>query len=90
MAPIIKIEIEHMKHSLFHAFNEQMFSLDESFKAALDEATKPEKIQAIVNDAANKHIADAIEEEVRRYFCQGDGRKIIAEKVKEKLAEDLR
>ena len=90
MIPIIKIEIEHMKQAVHHAFNKQVLSLDENFKVALNEATKPEKIQAIVNDAANKCIADAIEEEVRRYFCQGDGRKIIAEKVKEKLAEDLR
>ena len=45
--PIIKIEIEHLKHCMIQAFGEELVKIDETFKSAIEEACKPEKIQAM-------------------------------------------
>lgn len=77
-----------MKQSMIHAFGQQMLSLDEMFKAAIDDACQPEKIQAILTEAANKYISEALEIETRNYFLLGEGRKFIIDKVKEKLDKE--
>jgi len=85
MNPIIKIEVESMKHAMLHAFSEHLLNTDAAFKAAIEDACKPEKVQAILTEAANKYLKEAIEGETKSYFLYGDGRKAIAEKVKERL-----
>lgn len=89
MQPIIKIEVQTMKQSMLHAFSQQMLGLDEMFKEALDDACQPEKVQNILTEAANKFIKEALETETKNYFTYGEGRKFIANKVKEKLNEEL-
>lgn len=86
--PIIRIEVETMKQSMVHMFSQQMLSLDALFKEALDDVCKPEKVQAILTDAANKYMKEALETEIQRYFMFGEGRKFISEKVKEKLDKE--
>lgn len=88
--PIIKIEIESMRQSIVHAFRNQLLGIDEQFKLALDEACQPEKIQKLLTDSANSAIKEAIEEEVRHFFEKGNGRKLVAEKVREKLELNLK
>lgn len=77
-----------MKQSMVHAFSQQMLNLDELFRAALDDACQPEKIQAVLTEAANKYVKEALETETKRYFMFGEGRKFIADKVKEKLDKE--
>lgn len=79
-----------MKQSMIHAFSQQMLNLGELFKAALDDACNPEKVQAILTEAANQYIADALREETKSYFFYGEGRKHISAKVKEKLDSEWR
>ncbi len=86
--PVIRIEVEAMKQTMFHAFHEQTLKLDEQFKLAIEDACKPEKIQSILTQAANKYIKEAVEDEVKSYFLFGDGRKHIAEQVKAKLEKE--
>jgi len=86
--PLIKIEVETMKQSMVHAFSQQMLNLDELFKAALDDACQPEKVQAILTEAANKYTQEALKLETERYFLFGVGRKFIADSVKEKLDKE--
>ena len=74
-----------MKHSMLHAFNEQMLQLDGLFQAALDDACKPEKIQLILTEAANRYTREAMESEVKSYFLYGEGRKHLAAKVKARM-----
>lgn len=86
--PIIRIEVETMKQVMFHAFQQQLLNLDEQFKLAVENACKPEKIQSILNQAANKYIREAVEEETKHYFLHGNGRKHIAELVKTQLEKE--
>lgn len=76
-----------MRQTMHHAFSEQLLNLDEQFKAAVEDATQPEKIQELLTDAANRFIKEAVEEETKSYFLYGEGRAAIAEKVKERLSE---
>lgn len=82
---MIKIEVETMRESMVHAFSAQMLDLDKNFRIAMDDACQPQKVQAILTEAANSYIRQALEEETKSYFLHGDGRKVIAAKVKEKL-----
>ena len=70
---------------MLHAFSEHLLNLDAQFKAAIDDACQPQKIQHILTAAANQFVKQALEEETKSYFLYGDGRKIIIAKVKEKL-----
>lgn len=87
--PLIRIEVERMKHTMLHAFNQQTLRLDMMFKEALDDTCQPEKVQNILTEAANRFIKEALETETKNYFTYGEGRKFIANKVKEKLNEEL-
>ena len=75
---------------MLHSFSEQMLNLDQQFKAALDDACRPEKIQAILTEAANRYIKEAVQEETKHYFLYGDGRKHIAAKVKERMDSEMK
>lgn len=86
--PLIRIEVETMRQSMIHAFSRQMLRLDEMFKEAINDACQPEKVQAILTEAANKYIQEALKLETERYFLYGEGRKYISEKVKEKLDKE--
>lgn len=86
--PIIKIEIDHMRQCLYQSFSEYQTQLDEQYKAALEQAFRPEIIQSILDAAASKYIKQALDEEVKAYFMYGLGREKIKKKVVEKLSEE--
>jgi len=74
-----------MRQCLLHAFSEELVKLDQQFRVAVEDACQPEKVQAVLTEAANKYMKQALEEETKSYFMYGDGQKSIAAKVKEKL-----
>jgi len=87
-APLIRIEVDHMRHSMIHAFSEHMVKMDEQFKHAITEACRPEIVQEIVNDAARRYLKQALDEEVKSFLLHGDGRALISKSVKERLKHD--
>lgn len=78
-----------MKQAMLHAFSEQILNLDQQFKAALDDACQPRKIQAILTEAANTYVKQAVQEEVQTYFQHGEGRKHVVAQVKMKLEAEM-
>lgn len=87
--PIIRVEVETIKQAMLHAFSEQMLNLDQQFKVALDDACQPAKVQAILTEAANRYIKEAVQDETKHYFLYGEGRKHIAAKVKERMDAEM-
>lgn len=84
--PIIRLEIDHMKQSLWVALSEYSTQMDENLKEAINEFCTPENIKRIITETANKVMAQTIKEEVTKFFIHnGEGRKVIAQAVKEKL-----
>ena len=87
--PLIKIEVEHMRQSMIHAFSDHVLKMDGLFQHAITEACKPELVQEIVNDAARRHLRQALDEEVKSYLTYGEGRKLVRAAVEKRLQADL-
>jgi hypothetical protein len=83
--PIIKLEVETMRQAMHAAFSQQLIGLDEMFRVAVEDACNPEKVQKLLTEAANKYIREATKQATADYFMNGEGRKLIVAKVKERL-----
>lgn len=85
--PVIKITIDHMRHSLLSAMSDYAVQLDEQIKLAVDDALQPDRIQKFLNDIARKEIDLAIEKCVSGYFRRGDGARAVESVVMQQLKE---
>lgn len=83
--PLIRITVDQMKYSIVAAMQEHIAQLDEQMKVAIDEAIKPESLQPLLNEMAQREIHTAIREEISRFFRYGSGRKVIKELVAKEL-----
>lgn len=84
--PIIRLEIDGMKRSIVSALTHYQAQIDEDINRAVEEYCQPENIAEIIQQAANDAIDSAIREEVKNFFLYGEGRRTIAESVKESLS----
>jgi hypothetical protein len=83
--PLIKIEVEHMRQSMVHAFSEHVLKMDGLFQHAIAEACKPEVVQEIVNEAAHRWLKEALDNEVKSYLMFGEGRDFVRAEVEKRL-----
>jgi hypothetical protein len=89
MPPLIRVEIENMRHSMVMAFSDYQLKMDEMFKTAVEEACEPTRIQMVLNEAAKRYLNEAIDKEVKAFFDYGStGRKMVKELVEKKLREE--
>lgn len=85
--PVVRLEVEHMKSAILHAFTEQQLSLDKDVQEAVKRFCTPENIAAIISKATDEAIRAAIETEVRQFFAHGGGRAVIKSAVEKRLTE---
>lgn len=83
--PIIRLEVEGMKHTLTTALMEHSALMDEQLRAAIEAYCTPENIARVVQEAARAALDQAIKESVQNFFRFGPGRSAVAEAVKESL-----
>lgn len=83
--PVIRLEVDYMKHAILHAFTAHQLQIDQDVKAALDRFCRPENIQAIVSKAVDSTLEHAIKSEIEKFYLYGAGRSVIAEAVKKRL-----
>lgn len=83
--PVVRLEVEYMKHAILHAFTEHTLKVDADVKAAVEHFCRPENVKAIVKSAVDSILKGAIEDEIRNFFMYGAGRSAIAEAVKRRL-----
>lgn len=82
--PIIRLEVEGMKYAICTALTEHAAQMDADIKAAVELYCTPENIKKIVTDSATRILDATIREEVEKFFrYNGEGRKAVAEAVKE-------
>jgi len=79
--PLIKLEIEEMKHSVLHHFNSYQQDLSKCVKQEIDRAINGFDFEGAVRESAHAVIKDAIES----YFKYGEGRTALNEIVSEIL-----
>jgi hypothetical protein len=83
--PIIRLEVEGMKHGILVALSEYAAKVDADIQAAVERYCQPENIARVVQAAAERSIDIAIKEEIDRFFRFGDGRRAISAAVEEQL-----
>ena len=83
--PLIRFEIEGMRHSLRIALMEHQVKMDSDMRAAIDAYCTPENIARIIRESAWRILDVVIKEEVDRFFRYGDGRKAVAIAVREAI-----
>lgn len=83
--PIIRLEVNRMRHALQVALLEHSATMDADMQHAIEQFCTPENIHQVIHETASKVLTDIIQEEVKNFFRFGDGRGIVAEAVKAKL-----
>lgn len=83
--PIIRLEVEGMRRSIVTALTEHQAKMDEDVRNAVEAYCQPENITRIIHEAARQALDNAIKEEVKAFFWNGEGRKAVAAAVKESL-----
>ena len=93
--PIIKIELESMKHTVCHAMTEHLSEMDEGIQEAVKVAVDNFDYRGEISRIANAQIKQALEEAIRRHFQYGgDGyeeiNKVATSLIEKRLAEQVR
>lgn len=86
--PIIRFEVQGMKHSMILALSEHAAKMDASIQRAVEDFCTPENIDAVVRATAKEALDMAVREEVRNFFGYGKaGRAAVREAVQHWLNE---
>lgn len=89
-APIIRLEVQSMKHTVHAMLLKHAAQMDEDIQRAVDSACTPENVSRIVEQTAGEEIKRAIEEEIQKFYRYGDGREAVREVVEKILTERIR
>lgn len=88
--PIIRFELQQLKHTVHMMLSERAVSLDEDIRRAVDDALKPENISRFINEEVSRNLRAAVSDEIRSFFqYSGTGRKAIREAVHEHLEKEF-
>jgi len=86
--PIIRIELESMRHTLQLAISQHLENMDEIIlwcEKEIDRVCTPENVASIVEQAADKEIKAAITNAIHDFYRYGEGREAIKEVVRKTL-----
>lgn len=86
MIPLISIQVEHIQYTMQQAFTKHLLDMDKMFAVAIQEACKPENVQAVLTAAAKRHLQAAVENEVDAFFRYGPGREEVSRLVSQALS----
>lgn len=79
--PIIRIEIEGMRHSILRALSEREVQMDKHVADALQRYVDSGELARTIDREISAAIERAIKENAESYFRYGEGRKLIADMV---------
>ena len=86
--PIIRLEVEGMKHTIAAAMTEYAAQMDADLQKAVEDYCTSGNIANIVRTTAYSVMDQVIREEVRSFFVHGNGREAIKEAVKQRLDQN--
>lgn len=87
--PIMRLELEGMKHSILHAFSQMSVATDAMVQVEVEKFCQPERLQEIIAQEVGRVLKASIENEVRSFFSYGDGGTYIKELTKLAIASSL-
>lgn len=86
--PIIRLEVERMKHTLCVALSEYAAQMDATIQQAVEEFCTDGNLEHILKTEAKRQIEMAVKEEVGKFFgWSGAGRRAVKEAVIQRLNE---
>ena len=85
--PVVRLEVEYMKHAILQAFTEHTLKVDADVKAAVERFCRPENIQEIVGKAVDDTLKAVINDEIGNFYRDGAGREAIKRAVAKRLDE---
>ena len=88
--PIVRLEVESMRHTLVAAMTEHLAQMDTDFQAAINEACTSERVREALTLAVNREMCAAIENQVKDFFAYGVGYNMIRRMVGARLIQDLK
>lgn len=88
--PIIRLEVEGMKHSILTALSRHSVEMDSMVQGAVEAFCTSEHINNIVKSEVNLQLELAVKAEVRSFFqYSGAGRKAVYEAVTKHLEDNF-
>lgn len=83
--PVIRLEVDHMKHAMVVALSQYTAQMDETLQQAVERFCTPENLEKIIQTETERVLDTVIREEVRHWFSYGEGRETIKKAVEERL-----
>jgi hypothetical protein len=75
--PIVKLQVEGMRHEIAKALTDYENEFNEDLKRAIDNVCTPNNIELMMDAVVRRELTAIIEEEVTNALRYGDGRKAI-------------
>ncbi len=85
--PIIRLEVESLRHSMVMALSEYTLQLDADLQTAVAAFCTPTNLKRIIESEADRVLEQVIREQVKAWFTQGEGRAVIKAAVEQKLRD---
>ena len=86
--PIIRLEMDAMRHALALAMTDYVAQYDETLQRAIANFCTPDNLDRIIMAETDRILGQIIREEVRSWFTHGAGREVIKQAVAQRLAEN--
>lgn len=87
--PIIKLEIESLKHSILHELSQYHFEVDSMVKEEIKKYCREDNIRQVLRAQISQSISHAIKQETENFFSYGPGREFVKAEVIKKLSEGI-
>lgn len=86
--PIISLKVEGMRHEVHTALTNYEAQMDQYVRETIDEVCSESNIRQLIKASVASEMNDAIKRAAESFYRYGDGNKIIAELVVEKLKKE--
>ncbi|MNQ58436.1 hypothetical protein D3C85_726420 [compost metagenome] len=85
MVPIIRLELEGMRHSMLMAFSEHQGILEDEVRAAVENYCTHENLSLIIQAEAKRCLDAAVKRAIGDYFSYGEGKESVKAAVLEMI-----
>lgn len=83
--PILRFELQGMRHILAIALHEYAVKMDEDIQRAITAACTPENLIRVISAEVQSALNSVVREEVEHFFRSGGGRDAVRHAIKKEL-----
>ena len=85
--PIIKLEVERMKHTILTCLSDYQLRMDASIKAEIERVCESGELKRLIAEAVQDGIMTGVKKEIEDFYKWGKGAEAIRESVKKGLSK---